>query len=219
MFYSRRDRRRAPLYVSMLAFEQDGAATLDGGALARGTGARMCLWGTLRRVAGREPSRPRGALLAFDDVEAAVRLVDGSVARELLAGSGVAPDGLLVESIDARFEVPLEPRRLGQRFFALVASFDYAAGPGDARAAERHYLERHVPRSRELPGLRGYVTGKVEPRATTVDRRVRMGVEIFDSRDALAAAFRSPVGLELIEDGKYVCADVRVAHLEGEVVL
>jgi uncharacterized protein (TIGR02118 family) len=204
----------------MLAFEQDAAAPVDGSrALARLAGVRMCLWGALRRVAGKDPARPRGALLGFDDLDAAARLADGAVARELLAGTGVAPESLLVESIDARLEVPLEPRGPGQPVFALVASFDYASGPGDTEAAERHYLDHHVKLSRELPGLRGYVTGKVARRGTTVDPRARMGIEIFDSRDALALAFRSPVGQELIRDGQYVCADVRVVHLDGEVVI
>jgi uncharacterized protein (TIGR02118 family) len=179
----------------------------------------MCLWGTLRRVAGKEPARPHGALLAFDELDAAARLADAGVARELLAGTGVAPASLLVESIDARIELPLEPRRPGQPVFALAASFDYAAGPGDAKAAERHYLDHHVPLSRELPGLRGYVTGTVARRGTNVDPRARMGIEIFESRDALALAFRSPVGQELIKDGQYVCADVRVLHLDGQVVI
>jgi uncharacterized protein (TIGR02118 family) len=179
----------------------------------------MCLWGALRRVGGKDPVRPRGALLACDDLETAAGLADAAVARRLLEGSGIAHESLIVESIDARLEVPLEPRRPGQPVFALVASFDYAPGPGDAQAAERHYLGHHVGLSRELPGLRGYVTGTAARRGTTAEPRARMGIEIFDSRDALALAFRSPVGQALIEDGAYVCADVRVAHLDGEVVI
>jgi uncharacterized protein (TIGR02118 family) len=128
-------------------------------------------------------------------------------------------ESLHVESIDATFEIPLEPRRRSQPVFALLASFDYAPGPGDAVAAERHYLGYHVSRSRELPGIRGYVTGKILPHATTGTPRQRMGNEIFDSRDQLALAFRSPVGAEVIKDGAYVCANVRVYHLDGEVVL
>jgi uncharacterized protein (TIGR02118 family) len=214
-----RARSEAGVFVSMLAFELDAAAPNDRGAsLARLAGVRLCLWGALRRVAGKDPVRPHGALLACDSLDTAAGLADPMVAREILSGTGVAPESLLVESIDARFEVPLEPRRPGQPVFALVASFDYGAGPGDAQAAERHYLDHHVKRSRELPGLRGYVTGTVARRGTTVDARARMGIEIFDSRDALASAFRTPVGQELIQDGQYVCADVRVVHLDGEVV-
>lgn len=216
------------MHVTMLAFEPEGAADAGpAGLVARLPGLRMCIWGALRRVAGKEPIRSRGALLAFDDEHTSAGLADAARARELPAGTGIAPSSVHVESIDATFQIPLEPRRPGQPVFALVATFDYADGPGDAAAAERHYLEVHVPRSRELPGMRGYVTGKLLRHASTRGGaatgpsalRHRMGIEIFDSRDMLALAFRSPAGQDVIKDGQYVCANVEVHHLDGEVVI
>jgi uncharacterized protein (TIGR02118 family) len=206
------------VHVSLLAFEQDSAAPGDAAnLLARLPGVRMCLWGALRKVAGREPPRAYAALLGFDDDDLAPTLANPARARARLEGSGIDPASLHVESIDATVEIPLEPRRTGQSVFALVASFDYAAGPGDAAAAERHYLDYHVRRSRELPAIRGYVTGKILPSATTGVPRQRMGIEIFDSREMLAQAFRSPVGEDVMKDGQYVCANVAVYHLDGAV--
>jgi uncharacterized protein (TIGR02118 family) len=205
------------MYVTLLAFEVEDGSVEDAPLhlLARIPSARLGLSGALRRLAGDGPERARGLLLAFEDVGVAAKLADGA----LVAGTGIVPASLHVETIDATFERPLEPRSAAQRFFALVATFDYAPGPGDAAAAERHYLEYHVPRSRELPGLRGYVTGRVVTAGTTGAPRARMGVEVFDSRDALAVSFRSPVGEEMKRDGQYVCANVRVYHLDGCVLV
>jgi uncharacterized protein (TIGR02118 family) len=205
------------VYVTLLAFEVEDGSVEDASSrlLARIPSARLGLSGGLRRLAGDGAERTRGMLLAFEDAGVAEKLADGA----LVAGTGIVPASVHVETIDATFERPLEPRAAAQRFYALVATFDYAPDPGDAADAERHYLEHHVPRSRELPGLRGYVTGRTVAAGTTGAPRARMGVEIFDSRDALAASFRSPVGEEVRRDGQYVCANVRVYHLDGRVVL
>jgi uncharacterized protein (TIGR02118 family) len=216
------------VHVTMLEFDQEAAPDAGPAALvARLPALRMCIRGALRRVAGKEPARSHAALLAFDDERASARLADPARARELLDGTGIAPSSLQVQSIDATFQIALEPRRPGQPVFALIATFDYADGPGDAVAAERHYLEVHVARSRELPGMRGYVTGKLLPHASMLAAaptgagalRQRMGIEMFDSREMLALAFRSPVGAEVMKDAQYVCADVEVYHLDGEVVI
>jgi uncharacterized protein (TIGR02118 family) len=203
------------MYVAMFAFEPETPSD-DGAAarlIARIPGVSMAIAGALRRVAGRDPVRSQGALVAFEDRGACVKLAQGT-----LADTGVRPVSLQIETMDAHIEIPLEPRPIGQRFYALVASFDYASGPGDAIAAERHYLDYHVPHSRQLPGLRGYITGRTVAEGTTAEPRARMGIEIFDSRDALAASFRSEVGAAMIKDGEYVCANVRVLHLDAAVV-
>ena len=210
------------MYVAMLAFEPETPSD-DGAAarlIARIPGVSMAIAGALRRVAGRDPVRSQGALVAFEERGACLKLAQGArgFLAEPLADTGVRPASLQIESMDAHIEIPLEPRPIGQRFYALVASFDYAPGPGDAIAAERHYLDYHVPHSRQLPGLRGYITGRTVAEGTTAEPRARMGIEIFDSRDALAASFRSEVGAAMIEDGEYVCANVRVLHLDAAVL-
>jgi uncharacterized protein (TIGR02118 family) len=185
----------------MLAFEKD----LPFSPIP---GLKFGVSGTFRRVAGQEPRFPRGALLAYDDDAVAARLTEAARAG-----------GLEIESIDASVEILLEPRAPGQPLFALIASFDYAPEAGDAEAAERHYLDYHVTQSRQLPGLRGYITGTIIPSASTAEPRRRMGIEIFDSRDMLATSFRSPIGEEVRRDGQYVCGNVRVRHLDGQVIL
>jgi hypothetical protein len=41
----------------------------------------------------------------------------------------------------------------------MIATFDLRFAGATPMAAERHYLERHVPLARRLPGLRAYVVG------------------------------------------------------------
>ncbi len=209
------------MYLSMLAFDVDSTGDDHHAArlVSRIPSAHLALDGTLCRVGRTEPDRPRGAILAYDDPEVAVRLAHAGGASDLTFGTGIARASLLVESIEATIEIALEPKVVGARLFALIASFDYSTAPGDARAAERHYLDYHVERSRNLPGLRVYVTGTFIPTATTREPRARMGIEVFDSRDALATSFQSPVGEEMRKDGKYLCANTRVYHLDCEVVL
>jgi len=205
-------------FLSSLAFECASASCEDAvrALVARIPGAHLCVAGASKRIAGDAPARPFGALLAYDAIDVARALAARS--PSLFESTGIDGASAEVETIDATVQIPLT-RAPGQRFYALVATFDYAPGPGDAAAAERHYLEYHVPRSRELLGLRGYVMGRVLPDGCTLPPRARMGVEIWDDRDAMDAAFRTPNGRDLYEDGKYVCADVRLHYLDGVTLL
>jgi uncharacterized protein (TIGR02118 family) len=164
----------------------------------------LCLVGTLRRLVGPGPDEARGVLVGLHELDD----VRG------LAGLG----GFTSQTIAAVTELPLAPRRPGQRVYALVASFDYAPEAGDRHAAERHYLDHHVPESRKLPGLRGYFTGKLRDTGAPGERRLRMGIEVFDSRAALVAAFRTPLGEAMRVDGASLCGDVIVHHFDAEVV-
>jgi uncharacterized protein (TIGR02118 family) len=202
------------MFVSIVSFDlaRGGAVASDSPTVQAARAlpsARMCLWGTLRKMAGPEPEQQSAVLVGFDDRADLPRVLD--------AAGDAALANVRVETIDARVEVALEPRRPGQRFFALVASFDYGPAAGPPAVAEKHYFEYHVARSRELPGLRGYVIGALVPSGSRGQPRARMGLEIFDDRRALVDSFRSPVGEEMVRDGAYVCGNVLVHHFAATV--
>jgi uncharacterized protein (TIGR02118 family) len=208
------------MYVSVISLESTGDVERIDAVLTAWArsfpSVVVALVGGLRDVAGGAPKHQRGALVGFTDAVMLARLRDGSALPGALRELG---DGVRVESVDARVEVPLEPRAPGQRFFALLASFDYTAEAGDADSAERHYVSNHVPASRELPGLRGYVTGRVVAEGTRGAIRHRKGFEIFDDREALVASFRSPQGEAMVKDGAFLCGNVSVHHFDAAVVV
>ena len=67
--------------------------------------------------------------------------------------------------------------------------------------------------ARRLPGLRNYVIGKLGAGAD----RYRIAILVFDSAAAFKAAYRSPVGLELIKDEEATIRDARVHRLDARV--
>ncbi|HEY2510931.1 MAG TPA: EthD family reductase [Polyangiaceae bacterium] len=207
------------MYVSVISLESAGdIAALDESLTAwvRSLPAvRLALIGGLRDMAGGTPKQQRGALIGFEDGGLLRPLRDGALLPPVLRELG---DAVRVESVEACVEVPLEPRAPGQRFFALLASFDYTPAAGDLESAERHYLSFHVPQSRKLPNLRGYLTGRMLAEGTRGTVRYRKGFEIFDNRDALAASFRSPEGEAVVKDGAFLCGNVSVHHFDAVVV-
>ena len=208
------------MYVSVISLESSGdPATIDASLAAwvqSLEGVGLALVGGLRDVAGGAPKQQRGVMIGYEDAAKLEALRDGSLLPAALRELG---DGVRVESVDAHVEVPLEPRVPGQRFFALLASFDYTPAAGDEEAAERHYLSFHVPQSRKLPNLRGYLTGRILAAGTRGAVRYRKGFEIFDTRDALAASFRSPEGEAMVKDGAFLCGNVSVHHFDATVAV
>ncbi|MBI1848134.1 MAG: EthD family reductase [Candidatus Rokubacteria bacterium] len=103
--------------------------------------------------------------------------------------------------------------------FYMVGAFDLRLSGATVADAEHHYLERHVPLARRLPGLRAYVIGTVaETRRISAERR-RGAILAFESEAAWREAYRSSVGRELREDEKRLIADPRVLLLHGEEII
>jgi uncharacterized protein (TIGR02118 family) len=103
--------------------------------------------------------------------------------------------------------------------FYMVGAFDLRLSGATVADAERHYLERHVPLARRLPGLRAYVIGTLAAtQGIPADRR-RGAILAFDSEAAWRDAYRSPVGRELRDDEKRLIADPRVLLLRGEEIV
>lgn len=102
--------------------------------------------------------------------------------------------------------------------FYMMAAFDVALPGASAAEAERHYLERHVPLARRLPGLRTYVIATLASAGGIEAERRRGAILAFDSETAWRDAYRSPIGRELREDEKRLIAAPRVFLLRGEEI-
>jgi uncharacterized protein (TIGR02118 family) len=101
----------------------------------------------------------------------------------------------------------------------MIASFDFNVAPyGSREAAERHYLERHVPLARRLPGLRRYVIGRPSAVGGAGTSRERAAILVFDDVEALRQAYRSEVGRALREDEKRLIGAADVVYFTGDDV-
>jgi len=182
-------------------------------------GLRLYATGVFRNAQGVKPLHHRAAILAFDSAEAA------SEAMRTETGRKVRQDGVehLTDArplgFDATEIVPFASREVGRKYFMMAAEFDLKPDPGETlAAAEDRYLNYHTGVARRLPGLRGYMIGRlVETRGATPDR-LRMALLVFDSAEALRAAYRSPVGEELIRDEeRSIASNARVYRLDVTV--
>lgn len=72
--------------------------------------------------------------------------------------------------------------------------------PEDPEAFDRYYEQTHIPLAKQLPGLLRYtVSRKVTPLGG--DAKVYLVAELdFESREAMQAAFTSPIGAETAAD-------------------
>jgi uncharacterized protein (TIGR02118 family) len=104
--------------------------------------------------------------------------------------------------------------------FYMVASFNFNSDNfPTVEEAERHYLEYHVPLARRLPGLRHYVIGRTTDFGPFAADRYRTALLGFDDGDALRAAYRSDVGVELRADENRLIADAVTAFLDGQQIV
>lgn len=98
-----------------------------------------------------------------------------------------------------------------------IARFNYASA--DLAAEERHYVARHVPLARALPGLRFYYSGRLVDVAEQKADRQRAAILGFDSREARAAAYRTPTGATLAADTQAHLGDLVRLFGEAEVIV
>jgi len=101
----------------------------------------------------------------------------------------------------------------------MVGTFNFDEDAFPHEAAERHYLEHHVPLARRLPGLRRYTIGRlIETRAIPATQ-YRGAILAFDSVEALRDAYRSPIGVELRADEQRLLSDPRALLIDGHEIL
>jgi uncharacterized protein (TIGR02118 family) len=188
-------------------------------ALARRMpGLRLYYTGKAVESRGERPDRYRAAILMFDHADAFAAAMQTELGPALAADTEAHLADVVMQTADAEVIVPFADRRPGQSCFVMAAEFDLAADGGGLEAAERHYRDKHVAIARRLPGLRNYVIGKLRPPDPAfASPRYRIAILTFDSPEALRAAYRSPVGQELVEDERATIRNARVLRLDGRI--
>jgi uncharacterized protein (TIGR02118 family) len=214
------------MYLNLVAFNFAGAdydaeerhyLDYHVGLAKRFPGLRMYLAG---RVAGSRASKPerfRAAILGFDDAAVAASAMQSEVVKALVADTQEHLRDLISKSTTCETIVPFDSRRAGASCFAMAAEFGFERRGSGLEAAEQHYRAVHVGIAARLPGLRGYLIGKLdgEPEAG----RHRLALLIFDSREAYRDAYRSAAGQELMRDEEATIRDARVWRIDARVEL
>ena len=168
------------------------------------------------KVAGKEPIGFAPRFSRMTTRPAAASAMRSDVVPALLADTQAHLKDVTSTAVEAETVVPFDSRRAGQKCFVMVAEFDLVQGAG-LDAAEKHYLGTHVSIARRLPGLRNYIIGKLIRTPGIEDSRYRMATLVFDSLDAYRAAYRSPVGRELLKDEEATIRNARVCRLDARV--
>jgi uncharacterized protein (TIGR02118 family) len=176
-------------------------------------GLRFYYTGRAMAVGGKDPERYRAAILGFDSAEASSAGAKSPVMTDLSADTRAHLTELTSHLITGETIVPFESRKPGQSCFTMVAEFDLEQS-GGADAAERHYLGTHTGIARQLPGLRNYMIGKLDPKSA---ERYRVAILTFDSLDALRDAYRSPIGRDLVRDEEATIRNARVWRLDARI--
>ena len=182
-------------------------------------GLRQYITGRLRAPSGERPPYYRGALLSYDDAGAAEAAMRRSpVAKAVGADGRDHMTKLQWLEMDTEVIVPFETSPAGRQFLLMAAAFDLRvkeAGFSDAASAEQRYLGEHTRIARRLPGLRHYMVGRLVEANHQMPDRMRMAFIAFDDVEALRAAYRSPVGLELLKDEEATIANARVYRIDA----
>ena len=122
--------------------------------------------------------------------------------------------------MESEIIVPFEAPRPGRQCLFMAAEFNLEvekAGFSAAASAEQRYLGEHTRIARRLPGVRFYMVGRLIEAAGQIPDRLRIAFLAFDDIVALRAAYRSPVGVELIKDEEATIADARVYRMDATV--
>ncbi len=187
------------------------------GLAKRFPGLRMYLAGRVSGSRSAAAERFRAAILGFDDATAAASAMQSEVVAALVADTQQHLRDLISRSATCETIIAFDSRRKGETCFAMAAEFGFEPGSGGLEAVERRYREVHVGIARRLPGLRGYMIGKLDGEAET--GRHRLALLIFDSREAYRDAYRSSVGQELIRDEDATIRNARVWRIDARMEL
>jgi uncharacterized protein (TIGR02118 family) len=184
-------------------------------------GLRQYITGRLRAPAGQKPPYYRAATLSFDSAgDAAAALRKSPVAKPLAADGREHMANVRWLESDSEIIVPFESQQPGRECLLMAAEFDLhveSAGFRDVATAEQRYLGEHTRIARRLPGLRHYMVGRLAEAAGQRPDRLRLAILAFDDGEALRAAYRSPVGAELIKDENATIANARVYRIAATV--
>lgn len=185
-------------------------------------GLRIYLTGVYQMQKTVAPRHYRAAFFGFDSAKASLAALDSEAGVRMRAHGAAHLADMRPMAMDGEEIVRFEGRRPGQQCFLFAAEFDLRPRPGeDLAAAERRYLDYHTGVARRLPGLRYYAIGRLVDRSAPAARadRLRAAMLVFDSVDAWRAAYRSPVGEELVKDEQASIANARIHRLDAVVQL
>lgn len=182
-------------------------------------GLRIYLTGVYQaRKDSAPPPHRRAAFFSFDSAEASVAALESDAGARMRAHGSAHLADMRPMAMDGEEIVRFDGRREGQQCFVFAAEFDLRPRPGeDVAAAELRYLDYHTGVARRLPGLRYYAIGRLVDRGAPSARadRLRAAILAFDSVEAWRAAYRSPVGEELVKDEEASIANARVHRLDA----
>jgi uncharacterized protein (TIGR02118 family) len=100
----------------------------------------------------------------------------------------------------------------------VFAAFDFASD--DLASEERNYLDNHVRMTKQLPGLRLYLSGRLRALPGEPPPFYRASVLTFDNLDAFEAALRkSAVSHAIVADGRAHMKNLRWREIDSEVVV
>lgn len=180
-------------------------------------GLRLYLTGKFRSHPDLKPLHYRAAILAFDSADSAASAMSSDTGRTVREDGAAHLTDLRPLALDAQVIVPFDSRRPGRECFLMAAEFDLETANAKLEAADHRYLESHTALARQLPGLRFYLTGRLHETRGTKPDRWRCAMLAFDNIEALRAAYRSPVGQELIKDEEATIRNARVHRIDARV--
>jgi len=151
-------------------------------------GVSLYATGRFLPVRGAKPAHLRGAILGYDSVEAGVAAMGTEASMKVIVDTQERLTDMRLEAFQADAVVPFEKGRPGASRFIWAVAFDFK--DSDREAAERNYRAGHVEIARKLPGLKGYLIGRLD------GERQRIALMAFESADRFRAAMASPAGLE-----------------------
>lgn len=100
----------------------------------------------------------------------------------------------------------------------VFAAFDFASH--DLASEERNYLDNQVRMTKQLPGLRLYLTGRMRSLPGAPPPSYRTSVLTFDSLDALETALRtSEMAHKVAAEGKAHMKNLHWWEIDSEVVV
>lgn len=183
--------------------------------IKRAPGIQCYYSGRVVATEGGAERRLRAAIVGFADSAAARTARDSQPWQEAIADGRAHFTDMIYTAALGEEATPFPARKPGGNHFIWAAEFDLAGGPAGLAAADRHYLDVHVPMARRLPGLRHYLIGKLSAADNARTDRYRSAILVFDSQQALHDAFASPIGTEILRDRDASIRNTRAWQIEA----
>ncbi len=174
-------------------------------------GVSLYVTGRFLAPGGAKPAHVRGAILGFDSVAASAAAMGTDASMKVIVDSQQHLTDMRLEVFEAEAVVPFEKGKSGRPCFLWAVAFDFKPEAGDRETAERNYRARHVELARKMPGLKGYLIGRLD------GERQRIALMAFENADQFRAATASPAGMEGSKDGAATLTNLRLERLDARL--